>query len=151
MKGIVVFASLFFPTYAGFLAILRSTISKKVDKIPFKYFFWLSMVCMAIYLLGMTTMRNNVMMCVMSLFLAISYGLINTVCQSQAIILAGRGNEGIGNSTFYLGLDIGMTGGAMIGGVLISKLPVDMFFPSMLVVIPICIVIYVFFIRKQGI
>lgn len=151
MKGIVVFASLFFPTYAGFLAILRTTISKKVDKIPFKYFFYIAMVCMTIYLLGMTVMRNNVMMCVMSLFLAISYGLINTVCQSQAIILAGRGNEGIGNSTFYLGLDIGMTGGAMIGGVLISKLPVDMFFPSMLVVIPICIVIYVFFIRKQGI
>ena len=151
MKNIAVMVSLFFPVYASFLAVLRTVISKRVDRIPFRYFFWISMAGMVIFLCGMTVMKSNIVLCIMSLILAVSYGLINTICQSKAILLAGRGNEGIGNSTFYLGLDIGMTAGSMVGGVLITRLPVNLFYPSMLVLVPVCIIIYMLSIRKQNI
>ncbi len=148
-KGLAISVGLFFPVYAVILAVARTLIGRLVDRLPFKYFFWLAMVAMTAYPLVMNAMNNNLVMVIATICMVLGYGIIYPVCQTKAILVAGKGNEGLGNSTFFMGLDIGVTLGGVLGGVLYSKLPIGMFFPCLLFVIPLCILIYLFFVRNK--
>lgn len=59
-------------------------------------------------------------------------------------MLAPMAEQGLANSTFYLGLDIGMSLGPIIGGLIDNYLPLTWFYPVMLVILPIVLVIYLF-------
>ena len=89
-------------------------------------------------------MENNVLMFLAAAFMAGGYGIMCSVCQSTAILLARRGKRGLANSTYYIGLDLGMTLGPVIGGFLYGHLNISMFYPMLAVTVPLIIIVYIF-------
>ena len=75
-------------------------------------------------------------------FLAGGYGVMSSVCQSTAILLAGREKRGLANSTYYIGVDLGMTLGPMIGGVLYGGADIRWFYPALAVTMPLAAAVY---------
>lgn len=136
-RKLTVTVSMFFPFYAVVLIILRLTLRNLFDKLPFGVFLGASCVCELIAILLLAVMRNNVMMFLAAAFLAGGYGIMSSVCQSTAILLAGKEKRGLANSTYYIGLDLGMTLGPMIGGALYGGLDIRLFYPVLMVTMPL--------------
>ena len=67
---------------------------------------------------------------------------MSSVCQSTAILLAGKEKRGLANSTYYIGLDLGMALGPMIGGVLYGQLDIALFYPALLMAAPLVGAVY---------
>ena len=95
-----------------------------------------------------TFMVNNWLMGLAAIMLSIGYGVIYSVNQSTALMLAPIEEQGLASSTFYLGLDIGMATGPMIGGVTAQNLAPDYFYPVLLVIVPIILIIYFIYHKK---
>lgn len=72
-----------------------------------------------------------------------------SVCQSTAILLAGKGKRGLANSTYYIGLDLGMTLGPVIGGFLYGRLDLAWFYPALVLTVPLGVLVYLLFMRKS--
>jgi len=53
-----------------------------------------------------------------------------------------KADHGLANSTFYIGVDLGMSLGPIIGGLISSQLPMAWFYPVMMVTLPLIIVVY---------
>lgn len=66
----------------------------------------------------LAVMRSTFVMLLAAVFMSGGYGVMCSVCQSTAILLAGSGKCGLANSTYYIGLDLGMALGPILGGVL---------------------------------
>ena len=58
------------------------------------------------------------------------------------MMLAPQEERGLASSTFFLGLDVGMSLGPIIGGIIDSTMPVKYFYPVMLVIIPLILLIF---------
>jgi len=142
-RGLNVSVSLFFPVYAVILLVLRFSMKSLFDKLPFGVFLFAGSACAAISILCLADLKNNFIMITAAVFMAGGYGIMCSVCQSAAILLAGEGKRGLANSTYYIGLDLGMTLGPILGGVLFGNLPLTLFYPIMLITIPFIIVIYI--------
>lgn len=138
----------FFVIYAIALLLIRIGLKKYFDLICFGFWFWLSLVAMILFLIIATFMVNNWLMGLAAIMLSIGYGVIYSVNQSTALMLAPIEEQGLASSTFYLGLDIGMAAGPMIGGVTAQNLAPDYFYPVLLVIVPIILIIY-FIYRKK--
>lgn len=65
-----------------------------------------------------------------------------SVCQSTAILLAGKEKRGLANSTYYIGLDLGMALGPILGGALYGSLDIRYFYPALLATVPLGILVY---------
>ncbi len=135
-------SGLFFMIYAVALLIIRVVFKKYFDLVRFGIWFWISTVAMAGYLLMMSFMSNDILMSIAAILLSIGYGVIYSVNQSTAMMLAPRSEQGLASSTFYIGLDIGMATAPMIGGVLATCVPHALFFPAMLVLLPLACMVY---------
>lgn len=85
----------------------------------------------------LTVMKND-----LAMFMAGGYGIMYSVCQSKAILLAGKGKRGLANSTFYIGLDLGMALGPIIGGVLYGHVDIIYFYPILVITAPLGILVY---------
>ena len=70
------------------------------------------------------------------------YGRMCSICQSTAILLAGKEKRGLANSTYYIGLDLGMALGPAIGGFLFGNLNLSLFYPALLLTVPLAIIVY---------
>ena len=70
------------------------------------------------------------------------YGMMCSICQSTAILLAGKEKRGLANSTYYIGLDLGMALGPAIGGFLFGNLNLSLFYPALLLTVPLAIIVY---------
>lgn len=138
----------YFVIYAIALLLIRIGLKKYFDLIFFGFWFWLSLVAMILFLIIATFMVNNWLMGLAAIMLSIGYGVIYSVNQSTALMLAPIEEQGLASSTFYLGLDIGMAAGPMIGGVTAQNLAPDYFYPVLLVIVPIILIIY-FIYRKK--
>lgn len=141
-RGLSVAVSMFFPAYAVVLIILRLTLRNLFDKLPFRVFLLTSCICELLAILLLTVMCNNIVMLLASAFLAGGYGVMSSVCQSTAMLLAGKEKRGLANSTYYIGLDLGMTLGPMIGGALYGGLDIRWFYPALMATMPIAGVVY---------
>ena len=130
------------------MIIQKIGLKKYFDLIRFGFWFWLSLVAMILFLIIATFMVNNWLMGLAAIMLSIGYGVIYSVNQSTALMLAPIEEQGLASSTFYLGLDIGMAAGPMIGGVTAQNLAPDYFYPVLLVIVPIILIIY-FIYRKK--
>ena len=75
---------------------------------------------------------------------------MSSVCQSTAMLLAGKEKRGLANSTYYIGLDLGMTLGPMIGGALYGALDIRWFYPALMVTMPLAGAVYFVTMRKNG-
>lgn len=135
-------ASLFFPLYAAALFVLRMAMRDLFDRWGFRRF----LVCCSVCLLGMlaclTVMTNDWVMLVAGILTAASYGIMSSATQSQAVLIAGRERSGIANSTYYIGIDLGMSLGPLIAGFLYEHAPIAWFYPSMMLVVPVALALY---------
>lgn len=142
VRHLNVTVSMFFPSYAAVLIFLRLTLRNLFDKVPFHVFLLTSSACEATAVILLTFMRSNVTMLLASAFLAGGYGIMSSVCQSTAMLLAGKEKRGLANSTYYIGLDLGMTLGPMIGGALYGSLDIGWFYPALLLTMPLAVLVY---------
>ena len=143
VRGLDVSVSLFFPAYAVVLIVLRLSLRNLFDKLPFHVFLIASALSELLAILFLTVMKNNTVMLLASCFLAGGYGIMSSVCQSTAILLAGKEKRGLANSTYYIGLDLGMTLGPVIGGALYGGLDIGWFYPVLMVTMPLAGVVYI--------
>lgn len=138
----------FFVIYAIALLLIRIVLKKYFDLIRFGIWFWLSLISMILFLIIATFMVNNWLMGLAAIMLSIGYGVIYSVNQSTALMLAPIEEQGLASSTFYLGLDIGMAAGPMIGGVTAQNLAPNYFYPVLLIIVPIILIIYFVYSKK---
>lgn len=134
--------SLFFPLYAAILLILRFSLKSLFDRLPFRIFLFGGALSALLSITSLSFMRNNLVMFAGAFFMAGGYGIMCSVCQSTAILLAGKEHRGLANSTYYIGLDLGMTLGPVIGGFLYGNVPLHLFYPIMLFTIPLELIIW---------
>lgn len=148
-RNMAVTVSLFFPSYALILLILRLSLKSLFDKLPFRTFLSVSLCSAFVAMLLLYLMHNNIIMFLAATFMAGGYGIMSSVCQSTAILLAGPEKRGLANSTYYVGLDLGMSLGPILGGILYGRLPIHLFYPILMITIPICIMVYFICLRKM--
>lgn len=132
----------FFPIYAILLLVLRMSLKDLFDSVVFGKFLYASLGSTLIGLLALTHLSNNFMMFIAALGLAGGYGLMFSICQATSLLIAPHNEQGLANSTFYIGMDLGMSLGPIIGGLIKSAIPTAWFYPVMLVTIPIIWLIY---------
>ena len=146
-RSLVVTVSLFFPVYAAALLLLRLTMRNLFDRLRFPVFFTGSSACAFLAILLLALMQSNLPMCAAAVLMAGGYGIMSSVCQSRAIVVAGREHAGLGNSTYYIGLDLGMTLGPVLGGLLYGSVDVRLFYPLLLLCVPAAVL--VFFLNRR--
>lgn len=132
----------YFLIYAVVLLLIRITLKNLFDTVKFGTWFWVSVAATLTYLILLATMKNNFLMSLAAAFMAVGYGLMYSVLQSTAMLLAPISEQGLASSTFYLGLDIGMAFGPIIMGFVNDLLPAKYFYLVQLILIPFMILIY---------
>lgn len=134
--------SLFFPCYAVALLIMRIAFRGRFDRKSFRFFFVICSACMLATLLRLDLMNNNVVLIAGAVLMAASYGIMSSVTQAQAMIIAGRRRSGIANSTYYAGIDLGMSLGPIVGGLLYGNAPIQWFYPLFMLAMPAAWLLY---------
>lgn len=147
-RGLNVNVTLFFPAYAIILIVLRFILKESFDRLPFQTFLFTGALCATASIICLTFMNGNIILLTAAAFMAGSYGIMCSVSQSTAILLAGEGKRGLANSTYYIGLDLGMSLGPVLGGFLYGHLDLPFFFPVMLLTVPLVLAVY-FMNRKK--
>lgn len=138
----------YFLIYAVILLVLRIVLKNYFDTVRFGKWLGISTVAMVFYLIMLAIMHNNWQMGLAAAGMAVGYGLIYSVLQSTALLLAPLNEQGLASSTFYLGLDIGMSLGPILGGLIDSALPTRWYYPVMLILVPLILVIYAIYHRR---
>lgn len=141
-RGLPVTVSLFFPVYAAALLLLRLCMRNLFDSVRFPVFLAGSCGCAFLAILLLALMQSDFAMLAAAVLMAGGYGIMSSVCQSRAIVTAGREHAGLGNTTYYIGLDLGMTLGPVLGGVLYGSLDIRLFYPVLLLTVPAVIAVY---------
>lgn len=141
-KHLTVAVVSYFLIYAVVLLIIRVGLKRYFDTVRFGVWFWLSLVSTAAYIILLAIMNNDWQMALAAALMASGYGIIYSVLQSTALLLAPIEEQGLASATFYLGLDIAMAFGPMISGVIDSALPIEWFYPVELVLVPLILVVY---------
>lgn len=141
-SGLDIDAKWFFTVYAIFLVLLRTGLGRFFNVVPYKKFLFISIISSVIMLACFTFMKSNFLLFAAAFFMAGGYGIMCSVSQSAAITLAGRQRQGVGTSTYYIGLDIGMMTGPIIAGAIYSHVEISFFYPCMILCPVGCILIY---------
>lgn len=132
----------YFLIYAAVLLAIRLVFKRQFDTVPYGKWFWISLGGTALYLLLDISMANNVVMALSAAAMAIGYGIIYSINQATVMMLAPLNEQGLANATFYLGLDVAMSFGPMLGGMIDAHLPLRAFFAVQLVVLPLALIVY---------
>ncbi|MBM6755726.1 MFS transporter [Collinsella tanakaei] len=141
-RGLDVAVSMFFPVYAIVLLAMRYLLKRQFDTVKFGPFLFAASASAIASLALLTFMRGNVAMFVAAACMAGGYGIMCSVCQSTAVRLVGPEHAGMANSTYYMGLDIGMAVGPMIGGVLFGSVDLNLFYPILAITVPAALAVY---------
>ena len=141
-RGLAVHAGWFFPFYAIVLLVLRLSLADLFDKKPFRFFLGVSACCALVSLALLTVMQSNLALLAAAVCMAGGYGIMCSVCQSAAVLLVDESERGLGNSTYYIGIDFGMAVGAFIGGLLYGYVPLVWFYPILALTVPAAIGVY---------
>lgn len=140
--GLDVDAKWFFTVYAIFLVLLRTGLGRFFNVVPYRKFLFISIISSLIMLACFTFMQNDVLLFAAAFFMAGGYGVMCSVSQSAAMTLAGRGRRGVGTSTYYIGLDIGMMTGPILAGFIYSNVEIGWFYPCMVLCPMGCVLVY---------
>lgn len=147
-RHLPVSADLFFMFYAVTLLVLRMVLRDLFDSKGFRSWLTLCSLGMLAMLACMTFLFNDWMLLLAAIFTAIGYGLMSSVTQAQAVVIAGRERSGIANSTYYAGIDLGMSVGPFVGGLVYGRLPVVWFYPVFMLTVPVAWLIYWLCVRR---
>lgn len=140
-------SDLFFVFYAVALLLLRLTLRNLFDSKGFRFWLTVCSLSMLAMLSSLTFMTNSWYLLVAGVTMAASYGLMSFVTQAQAVVIAGRARSGLANSTYYMGIDLGMTLGPVLAGVFYGHLPIAWFYPMFMLSMPMAWLIYLSFRR----
>lgn len=132
----------YFMIYAVVLLAIRLVLRNQFDTVRFGIWLIASLVANVFYLLMLAVMKSNWEMALAAAGMALGYGTIYSVCQSTAMMMAPANDRGLASATFFLGIDIGMALGPIVGGVIDTLLPVEDFYLVMLVIVPLILLIY---------
>lgn len=138
----------FFIIYAAILLLMRIVLKDYFDRVAFKWFLLAGVICNLIAMIALTNLYNEWMLVLAAAGLAGGYGLMYSVCQSTALLLAPMNEQGLANSTFYIGMDIAMVLAPIIGGILYGFVPYRLFYPVLMLTLPVAGVVYLVY-RKQ--
>ncbi|GAA3634897.1 MFS transporter [Lactobacillus hamsteri] len=138
----------YFLIYAVVLLVIRIGLKRYFDTVKFGVWFWISTISTAFYIIMLGIMKNNWEMALAAAGMALGYGIIYSVLQATALLLAPISEQGLASATFYLGLDVGMAFGPILSGFIDSALPIEYFYPVELVLIPLVIIVYLIY-RKR--
>lgn len=141
-RGVDVAVTLFFPAYALVLLVMRYLLKRQFDSVKFGPFLLASSISAVASMVLLTVMRGNVAMFAAAACMAGGYGIMCSVCQSTAVRLVGPEHAGMANSTYYMGLDIGMSVGPMIAGVLFGAVDLNLFYPLLAITVPLALAVY---------
>lgn len=144
-RHLAVSSDLFFVCYAVALLILRLTLKDLFDSKGFHFWLIACSIAMLGSLASLGCMTNDWYLLIAGIGMAGSYGLLSSVTQAQAVVIAGRERSGLANSTYYMGIDLGMALGPVLAGVVYGHLPIAWFYPVFMVMVPIAWVIYLWF------
>lgn len=147
-KHVSVATGAYFLIYAVVLLVIRILLKNLFDTVAFGRWFWISWMATGIYIILLAVMDNNLEMGVAAAGMAIGYGVIYSVLQSTALLLAPADQQGLASATFYLGLDIAMSFGPIISGFIDSLLPIKYFYPVELLLLPLAFLVYLFYRRR---
>ena len=139
-----VIVSLFFPCYAITLLISRIVLRNWFDTKSFLFFMVTGTICQIVMLASLTVMRNNWLVMLAGLATVGAYGMMSSVTQARAVLIAGKARSGMANTTYYAGIDLGMFLGPLIGGFLYGGLPIIWFYPALLLTMPVAWIVYAF-------
>lgn len=147
-RHLTVAVGYYFLIYAVVLLILRIALKNYFDTVRFGAWFWTSFIAMGIYIIFLTIMKTNWEMAIAAAGMAVGYGIIYSVLQSTAMLLAPMSEQGLASATFFLGLDIGMSLGPILGGIIDEVLPVKYFYLVEFILMPLILIIYLLW-RKR--
>jgi MFS family permease len=135
----------FFLIYALILLGLRIGLKDYFDRLPFRVFLLAGSISSLVGMLGLTFMTNNWWLVLAATGLAGGYGVMYSVCQATALLVAPLNEQGLANSTFYIGMDTGMVLGPFIGGILYGSVPYQWFYPLLMLTLPLVGLVYLGF------
>ncbi len=147
-RHLPVSADLFFMFYAVTLLVLRMVLRDLFDSKGFRSWLTLCSLGMLAMLACMTFLFNDWMLLLAAFFTAVGYGLMSSVTQAQAVVIAGRERSGIANSTYYAGIDLGMSVGPFVGGLVYGHLPAVWFYPVFMLAMPVAWLIYLLCVKR---
>lgn len=147
-RHLPVSSDLFFMFYAVALLVLRLGLRDLFDSKGFRFWLTVCSLGMLAMLACMTFLFNDWMLLLAAIFTAVGYGLMSSVTQAQAVVIAGRERSGIANSTYYAGIDLGMSVGPFVGGLVYGRLPAVWFYPVFMLAMPVAWLIYLLCVRR---
>ncbi|WP_267201666.1 MFS transporter [Limosilactobacillus kribbianus] len=132
----------YFLIYAAVLVLSRIFLRNQFDTVRFGVWLYVSVIATVFYLVMLIFMQNNWQMALAAIGMAVAYGLLYSVCQSTAMMLAPSSERGLASATFFLGLDVGMSFGPIIAGLVDTYLPIRSFYLVWLITVPLILIIY---------
>lgn len=147
-RSLQITVNLYFPFHAVVLVALRLLLKKSFDRLSFRVLMFESSACALLGILCLAFMNNDLLMFLAAAFMAGGYGIMCSASQVKAIFLAGERNRGLANSTYYLGMDLGLTLGPTVGGLLFGSMDLAWFYPILLVTVPLGLLTYFIGSRK---
>ena len=147
-RHLPVSSDLFFMFYAVALLVLRLGLRDLFDSKGFRFWLTVCSLGMLAMLACMTFLFNDWMLLLAAIFTAVGYGLMSSVTQAQAVVIAGRERSGIANSTYFAGIDLGMSVGPFVGGLVYGHLPAVWFYPVFMLAMPVAWLIYLLCVKR---
>ncbi len=132
----------FFPTYAVSLLALRFFLRRWFDTVGFGRFLGAASISALASFTLLRRLEGNATLLVAAVLMAGGYGVMCSVCQARAVRIVGKEHAGLANSTYYMGLDLGMACGPMIGGAIIESLGMPALYPVLAVSVPTAVIVW---------
>ncbi len=142
-RGMDVPTGAFFTVYAVSLMALRVLLGRAFDRVGFVPFVVASGASSVASLVLLAAMDGPAALLLAAPLMAGGYGVMCSVCQSTAVRAVGAERVGLANSTYYMGFDVGMTLGPVIGGALFGSVDLAWFFPALTLTAPAAVVVAV--------
>ncbi|EEU21119.1 MFS transporter [Lactobacillus mulieris] len=147
-KHLDIHVGMYFVIYAIVLLVLRIVLKNFFDTVRFGVWLYVAAASMFFYLFILAIMTNDLMMGLAAIGMTVGYGIIYSVLQSTALLLAPLEEQGLASSTFYMGIDLGMSFGPIIAGFIDTYLPIQYFYLVQLILVPLVLIVY-FVYRKR--
>ena len=148
-RALGVGVGLFFPIYAAALLALRLGLRRVLDRVGMGTFLAVGSCSALAALAILWRVQSNAALAAAAVCMAGGYGLMCSVCQTAAVKLAAPEDVGLANSTYYMGFDLGMALGPMVGGAVIAWAGMKALYPCMMATVPLATAIYLAFYKKQ--
>lgn len=107
---------LFFTVFAGSMLIIRPISGRLTDKLGLAKLFIPAAILFSISFLIVFSSKSQPMVLVGALVAAIGYGAANPCIQTMAMQTESKARRAVASNTLYLGMDIGLFMGPLVGG-----------------------------------